>query len=135
MPTRSLSTAVIFLALSFALPACQSTPEDERPPFTVSFSQNEALIDVMKDVLNQVAERRSDGVFIGWGSLNSMLVSEDPRIRSILDEAQWDNYDTYQRDHLTDQLFSFVDRGRPNGNFSPNGRGGGDSQPTPQSFE
>ena len=51
-----------------------------------------------------------------------------------LDEAQWDNYDTYQRDHLTDQLFSFVDRGRPNGNIGPNGRGGGYSQPSPPSF-
>jgi hypothetical protein len=130
MPNRSLNTAAILLTLSFALSACQSTPEDERPLLMVSASQNEALIEVMTDVLNQAAERQSGGAFVGWNSLNGMLMSEDPRIRSILDEAQWDNYDTYQRDYLTDQLFSFVDRGRPKG-FSPNDRGGGYSQPIP----
>jgi hypothetical protein len=126
MSPRSL-TAIIFVTLSFALSACQGAPQPERPPFSVSVSQNEALIDVMTDVLTEAAERRADGAFVSWNSLSGMLVSEDTRVQSILDEEQWENYDTYQREYLTDQLFALVDRRR----FSYSNGGTGYSQPMP----
>ena len=121
MQIDDLPATLLFLLASLILTACQGTPQAERPPFPVTVSQNEMLIDVMTDVLSDATERRADGTYVGWNALNGMLVGEDTRVQSILDEEQWENYDTHQRDYLTDQLFSLVERRR----FSDgNGRSG-----------